>query len=136
VRALKASLLATVGRNGKTLSRGTVKKNLGALASVLAWAKREGLRNDQRRRGHHCHRQTDGTEGRLPYSPETREAEEYVLSVAEELRADGVAEVTTSVWEGSPARAVTEAALRENIDVIVEYPRPKGTQSRGAWERC
>ena len=41
-RAFKASLLATVGSNGKTLSPGTVKENLGALSSVLSWAKREG----------------------------------------------------------------------------------------------
>jgi integrase len=42
VRSFKAALFATTGRTGKTLSGATVKKALGALGSVLSWAKREG----------------------------------------------------------------------------------------------
>jgi integrase len=42
VRSFKAALLATKGRTGTTLSSATVKTTLGALASVLSWAKREG----------------------------------------------------------------------------------------------
>jgi integrase len=42
VRSFKAALLASTGRTGKTLSPATVKKAMGALASVLSWAKREG----------------------------------------------------------------------------------------------
>ena len=42
VRSFKAALLGTTGRTGKTLSPATVKKNMGALASVLSWSKREG----------------------------------------------------------------------------------------------
>jgi len=42
VRSFKTALLATKGRTGTTLSGATVKKSLGALASVLSWAKREG----------------------------------------------------------------------------------------------
>jgi hypothetical protein len=70
VRGFKASLLATSGRNGKTLSAGTVKKNLGALASVLAWAKREGYTPTNPAQGITAIAKSDGTKGRLPYSPE------------------------------------------------------------------
>ncbi len=42
VRGFKTALLGTTGRTGKTLSPATVKKTMGALASVLSWAKREG----------------------------------------------------------------------------------------------
>jgi hypothetical protein len=41
VRTLKANLLTTKGRTGATLSPATVKKTLGALASVMSWAMRE-----------------------------------------------------------------------------------------------
>jgi integrase len=70
VRGFKASLLATAGRNGKTLSAGTVKKNLGALSSVLSWAKREGYTPTNPAEGITAIAKSDGTEGRLPYSAE------------------------------------------------------------------
>ena len=48
-----------------------------------------------------------------------RAAEEYVTTVADELQRKGVAEVSTSVWEGAPVRAIVDAAMRERADVIV-----------------
>jgi nucleotide-binding universal stress UspA family protein len=48
-----------------------------------------------------------------------REAEEYVAGVADRLRAKGVIGLSTSVWEGSAARAIVEAARREAADLIV-----------------
>ena len=52
-----------------------------------------------------------------------REAEEYVAGVADRLRAKGVAELSTSVWEGSAARAIVEAARRQGADIIVMSTR-------------
>jgi integrase len=42
IRTFKTALYATTGRTGKALAGATVKKALGALGSVLSWAKREG----------------------------------------------------------------------------------------------
>lgn len=47
-----------------------------------------------------------------------REAEEYLESVAERLRRQGVT-VETTVWYGPPAPAITEAARLRKIDLIV-----------------
>ena len=52
-----------------------------------------------------------------------REAKEYVAGVADRLRAKGVSELSTSVWEGSAARAIVEAAQREQVDLIVMTTR-------------
>lgn len=48
-----------------------------------------------------------------------REAEEYLDRVAERLRADGLSEVSTSVWYGPPAPAIVEAAEIAKADLIV-----------------
>ncbi|HXJ79137.1 MAG TPA: universal stress protein [Candidatus Methylomirabilis sp.] len=55
-----------------------------------------------------------------------REAEEYVAGVADRLRAKGVAELSTSVWEGSAVRAIVEAAQRERADLIVMTTHGRG----------
>ncbi len=55
-----------------------------------------------------------------------REAEEYVAGVADRLRATGVAELSTSVWEGPAAHAIMEAAQRERADLIVMTTRGRG----------
>jgi nucleotide-binding universal stress UspA family protein len=48
-----------------------------------------------------------------------REAEAYLDSVAARLSGFGVKEVKTSVWYGSPAPAIVEAAQIGKFDVIV-----------------
>ncbi len=48
-----------------------------------------------------------------------REAEEYLEHLAARLRAEGVAEVSTSVWYGPPAPAIVEAAEIAKADMIV-----------------
>jgi nucleotide-binding universal stress UspA family protein len=48
-----------------------------------------------------------------------REAEGYLESVAERVRAAGVTEVETSVWYGSAGEAIIEAARVRSIDLIV-----------------
>lgn len=47
------------------------------------------------------------------------DAEAYLEAVAAALRADGVANVTTSVWYGPPAPAIIEAADAARADLIV-----------------
>ena len=59
-----------------------------------------------------------------------REAQEYVAGVADRLEADGVRDVVTSVWEGSPARAIVEVAQREPIDLIVMSTHGRSRFSR------
>lgn len=48
-----------------------------------------------------------------------REAEEYLEGLANRLRAEGVTEVSTSVWYGPPAPAIVEAAEISKADMIV-----------------
>jgi nucleotide-binding universal stress UspA family protein len=48
-----------------------------------------------------------------------REAEEYLETMAERLREDGVPGVRTSVWYGAAAPSILEAARRTNPDLIV-----------------
>jgi nucleotide-binding universal stress UspA family protein len=48
-----------------------------------------------------------------------REAEEYLARVAARLERDGVKDVQTSVWYGSPVSAIVEAARLRGADVIV-----------------
>lgn len=48
-----------------------------------------------------------------------REAEEYVERVAAKIRADGLHDVSTSVWYGPPAPAIVEAAEIAKADLIV-----------------
>jgi nucleotide-binding universal stress UspA family protein len=48
-----------------------------------------------------------------------REAEEYLVKVAERVRRAGVANVETSVWYGAPATAIVEAASFQHPDLIV-----------------
>lgn len=47
------------------------------------------------------------------------EAEQYLAGVAARLRADGVADVETSVWYGPPALSIVEAARLRRADLIV-----------------
>jgi nucleotide-binding universal stress UspA family protein len=47
------------------------------------------------------------------------EAEEYLEAVAAQLRAEGVKDVSTSVWYGPPAPAVVEAAQVAKPDMII-----------------
>ena len=61
-----------------------------------------------------------------PHRLALREAELYVAGVADRLRARGVAELSTSVWEGPAARAIVEAAQRERADLIVMTTRSRG----------
>lgn len=70
VRALKASLLATKGRTGGTLSPATVKKTLGALAAVLAWAQSEGYAASNPAARITIDATDSDESGRLPYSAE------------------------------------------------------------------
>jgi hypothetical protein len=53
VRTFKASLLATKGRTGGTLSPATVRKSLGALAAVLPMGTKRRLPHDQPGRSDH-----------------------------------------------------------------------------------
>lgn len=48
-----------------------------------------------------------------------REAEEYLAGVAARLKAQGIARVETSVWYGSAASAIVEAARLRKADMIV-----------------
>ncbi len=48
-----------------------------------------------------------------------REAEEYLTAVAARLGEEGVKGVETSVWYGSPATAIIEAARLQKVDLIV-----------------
>lgn len=48
-----------------------------------------------------------------------REAEEYLARVKARLERDGVKDVQTSVWYGSPVSAIVEAARLRGADVIV-----------------
>jgi nucleotide-binding universal stress UspA family protein len=48
-----------------------------------------------------------------------REAEEYLVRVAERVRRAGVDRVETSVWYGAPATAIVEAAGFQRPDLIV-----------------
>lgn len=48
-----------------------------------------------------------------------REAEDYLEAVAAQLRAEGVKDVTTSVWYGPPAPAIVEAADVAHADLVV-----------------
>jgi hypothetical protein len=70
VRGFKASLLATVGRNGKTLSPGTVKKNLGASPRSSPGPSARATRRPTPLGASLPFAKSDGTEGRLPYSAE------------------------------------------------------------------
>jgi nucleotide-binding universal stress UspA family protein len=47
------------------------------------------------------------------------EAEAYLAEVADRLRALGVNEVRCSVWYGSPAPAIIDAAKLNHVDLIV-----------------
>jgi nucleotide-binding universal stress UspA family protein len=47
------------------------------------------------------------------------EAEEYLASVADRLRREGVTRVETSVWYGKPGPAIVEAAQFGKVDMIV-----------------
>lgn len=47
-----------------------------------------------------------------------REGEEYLAEVAARLKADGVQDVGTSVWYGSAAYAIVEAARLHKVDLI------------------
>ena len=70
MREFKQSLLATKGRTGASLSPSTVKKTLGALAAVRAWAKDNDyiVVNPAEKITVEA---TDSDEsGRVPYSPE------------------------------------------------------------------
>jgi integrase len=69
IRGFKAALLATTGRTGKTLSPATVKKSMGALASVLSWGKREGYLTTNPAEGFTvATAKGDPEDRRLPYS--------------------------------------------------------------------
>ena len=48
-----------------------------------------------------------------------REAEEYLTAVAARLRETGVKNVQTTVWYGTPAPAIVEAAQVAKVDLIV-----------------
>jgi nucleotide-binding universal stress UspA family protein len=48
-----------------------------------------------------------------------REAEEYLASIADRLKREGVTKVETSVWYGKPASAIVEAAQFGKVDLIV-----------------
>ncbi|MBI2199597.1 MAG: universal stress protein [Candidatus Rokubacteria bacterium] len=48
-----------------------------------------------------------------------REAEEYLTAVAARLGEEGIKGVETSVWYGSPATAIIEAARLQKGDLIV-----------------
>ncbi len=48
-----------------------------------------------------------------------RDAEEYLVDLAERLRADGCHAVDTSVWYGSPAISIVDAAKAQKADLIV-----------------
>src|SRR5207344_1103533 len=48
-----------------------------------------------------------------------REAEEYLARVAARLEREGIKDVRTSVWYGSPVSAIVEAARLRGADVIV-----------------
>jgi hypothetical protein len=75
VRSFKAALL-TMRVNGRPISGTTVKKLLGALSTVLAWAKREGYVKVNPAEGIPVARgRLDGVEsGRLPYSADDLKA--------------------------------------------------------------
>ena len=46
-------------------------------------------------------------------------AEEYLASIAERLKREGVTKVETSVWYGKPASAIVEAAQFGKVDLII-----------------
>lgn len=48
-----------------------------------------------------------------------REAEEYLAAVKARIAVEGLARVETSVWYGSAADAIVEAAVFRNTDLIV-----------------
>jgi len=48
-----------------------------------------------------------------------QEAETYLAGVTERLKKEGLANVETSVWYGSPAAAIVDAARARKADVIV-----------------
>ncbi|MBI1734713.1 MAG: universal stress protein [Candidatus Rokubacteria bacterium] len=48
-----------------------------------------------------------------------KEAEEYLEGVAARVRAEGVKDVTASVWYGPPAPAIVEAADMTRADLVV-----------------
>jgi nucleotide-binding universal stress UspA family protein len=48
-----------------------------------------------------------------------KEAEEYLEGIAARVRAEGVREVSTSVWYGPPAPAIIEAADMTRADLVV-----------------
>lgn len=63
-----------------------------------------------------------GFAGRDPIEAQVavvREAEDYLEDIAEFVRGEGVARVTTSVWYGPPAPAIVEAAAVVHAGVIV-----------------
>jgi len=48
-----------------------------------------------------------------------REAESYLVTVADRLREQGVTQVVRSVWYSSAAKAIVEAARVRGVDLIV-----------------
>jgi integrase len=74
VRSFKTALLSTTGRTGGTLSPATVKKILGALCSVLSWAKREGYVTVNPAEGITAIARGDHEDRRLPYSSDDLKA--------------------------------------------------------------
>lgn len=53
------------------------------------------------------------------------DAERYLAEVRRRLLAEGLGQVTPTVWCGSPASAILEAATRHQVDLIVMTTRAR-----------